>query len=467
MRTNRTALAAILAALSLCSCGKIQMFSRQEGKPIVFAAPASTAQPETKTSYESGTAQGAIYWNDGDIISIYCEQANIPDHPGKHVAPYVVSPKSDQNLGNLENYIPNALNWGTGPHTFYAFYPAPETPGAGSNYGVNGSTASFVIPAEQNYATKTVTGTTTTTTTLAPNMLYAPMVASTYIANTGGNGEAVPLYFKAGFTAFEFIVRVADADGELRLKEFTFTSAVTNLVAAKATATISGNSTKVSLGTPDLTDPGKVVTIPLGTNEAPLVLSGGNILVFTFFALGAEDIHQATVRFTTTSGFRQLALKYDETYFAAHPELKTEKRADAEGWLIFPKGKKISMAGFDVPGRFYIAFNNITIGGQPYEGKTPGTDWAFVLEEIELASATIGGHTVTDLGSDSGWDLVSYTLALEQAVINGQNVTNYSSDSAWKPVLEPIEDLPGITTGGQGYDNTKNPGTSWSLTVND
>ena len=466
MRIYRIALVAILAAVQLCSCSKSPLFSRQAGKPIVFAAPQATAQPETKTSYDSGTANGSIYWNDGDIISIYCAQANIPGS-NKHVAPYVVNPKSDQNQGTLENYIANALNWGTGAHTFYAFYPAPETPGADEvHYGISGSTASFVIPASQTPASKTVTGTTTTTTTLAPNMLYAPMVASTYIANTGGNGEAVPLYFKAGFTAFEFIVRVADADGELRLKEFTFTSAVTNLVAAKATATISGNSTSVSLGTPVLTDPGNVVTIPLGTQEAPLVLSGGNILVFTFFALGAEDIHQATVRFTTTSGYRQLALKYDETYFANHPELVTTNRADEYGWLIFPKGKKISMAGFDVPGRFYIAFNNITIGGQPYEGMTPGTDWAFVLEEIKLASATIGGQDVTNQNSDSDWDLVSYTLALEQAVINGQTVTNQSSDSPWAPILDPISTRPGVTTGGQGRE-TATPGTDWDLTVND
>ena len=501
MRSFRFILALVLGLTVAVSCGKEAEKQQEEGwKPggkIVFSA-GSAAQDITKTVYESGTAKGKIYWQEGDMVEISCVNDD-----GKELSSYSASPKE----GDATEIVlaplmeDESITWGTGAHSFYSLYPSPLINGA-AGFSLDADKVVLVMPDTQPpLNSTTVTESGVTTTTLSPNMVYAPLIASTQITDPTVVAS-VPLRYRAAFTAFEFIVKVADANGILRLKDFTFTSGGTVLAAASVSATIHGTGSDVYLSADDnflstafkgesvpnnqpegITWKGSsnsgngsgsnvagasamvsnVVTVPLGTEQNPFILTGDNILVFTVLTLSFEDIREVTVRFNTTNGYRSLGLKYDATYFANNRDaLISNGKADENGWMIFPKGKKNTFAGFNVPGHFYITYDDITIGGVPYEPVDPGAGWSFIFEELELGKAVINGQNVTQISAGGGvWSDVAYDIYLETAVINGQNVTTHNPDSAWEPILEPISNIH-IGSGGQPYENDNASGGNWS-----
>lgn len=394
--------AAMLLLLVAVACGKEEgKYSRHPGDMVVFSASGSD-QPVTRTIYASGTAMGVINWQEGDIIEISSDKAKTPG--GASTASYSVTP-SPENATNaiVANVAANGLAWGSGDHTFWAVYPSPSMDGA-EGYSIDASgRVSLVIPDTQAPADRSdATESGVTTTTLIPNMLYAPLISSTTVTNPGTSGDAVQLRFRAAFTAIEFVVKVAD--GELRLTDFTLSSAESMIAAASASATITGTGSDVTLTSPEMTGGSNVVTVPLGTAENPFILSNGNSLVFTVLALPFEDIRKVTVRFNTTTGYRQLALKYSAAFFAANKaDLIAEGKADEDGWMIFAKGEKTSLAGFNVPGYLYLAFNNITIGVSPYQQENYDVSWNLVPYDVDYERVDIDGQTVVTQGPDSGW----------------------------------------------------------------
>ena len=479
MRSFRFILALVLGLTVAGSCGKEAEKQQEEGwKPggkIVFSA-GSAVQDVTKTVYESGTAKGKIYWQEGDMVEISCVNDD-----GKELSSYSASPKEgDATEIVLAPMIEDeSIIWGTGAHSFYSLYPSPLMNGA-AGFSLDADKVVLVMPDTQPPLNSTsVTASGVTTTTMAPNMVYAPLIASTQIDNPA-LVASVPLRYRAAFTAFEFVVKVSDTNGELRLKDFTFTSGSTTLAFATATAIIKGTGSDVYLSKDGTSlepliwgDPvansqseenslGNTVTIPLGTEQNPFILTGGNILVFTVLTQAFEDIHKVTVRFNTTNGYRSLGLKYDATYFANNRDaLISNGKADENGWMIFPKGKKNTFVGFNVPGHFYITYDDITIGGVPYQPVDPGAGWSFIFEELELGKAVINGQNVTQISAGGGvWSDVAYDIYLETAVINGQNVTTHNPDSAWEPILEPISNIQ-IGSGGQPYENDNATGGNW------
>lgn len=480
MRSFRFILALVLGLTFAGSCGKEAEKQQEEGwKPggkIVFSA-GSAVQDVTKTVYESGTAKGKIYWQEGDMVEISCV-----NNDGKELSSYSASPKE----GDATEIVlaplmeDESITWGTGAHSFYSLYPSPLMNGA-AGFSLDADKVVLVMPDTQPpLNSTTVTESDVTTTTLSPNMVYAPLIASTQIDNPA-LVASVPLRYRAAFTAFEFVVKVSDTNGELRLKDFTFTSGSTTLTFATATALIKGTGSDVYLSqdgasleslTWDESVSGSqaeenslrnTVTIPLGTEQNPFILTGGNILVFTVLTQAFEDIREVTVRFNTTNGYRSLGLKYDATYFANNRDaLISNGKADENGWMIFPKGKKNTFVGFNVPGHFYITYDDITIGGVPYQPVDPGAGWNFIFEELELGKAVINGQNVTQISAGGGvWSDVAYDIYLETAVINGQNVTTHNPDSAWEPILEPISNIH-IGSGGQPYENDNASGGNWS-----
>lgn len=482
MRSFRFILALVLGLTVAASCGKEsgQQQQQEEGwKPggkIVFSA-GSAAQDVTKTIYESGTAKGKIYWQEGDMVEISCV-----NNDGKELSSYSASPKE----GDATEIVlaplmeDESITWGTGAHSFYSLYPSPLMNGA-AGFSLDADKVVLVMPDTQPpLNSTTVTESDVTTTTLSPNMVYAPLIASTQIDNPA-LVASVPLRYRAAFTAFEFVVKVSDTNGELRLKDFTFTSGSTTLTFATATALIKGTGSDVYLfqdkaslepltwgesvsgSQAEQKSLRNTVTIPLGTEQNPFILTGGNILVFTVLTQAFEDIREVTVRFNTTNGYRSLGLKYDATYFANNRDaLISNGKADENGWMIFPKGKKNTFVGFNVPGHFYITYDDITIGGVPYQPVDPGTGWNFIFKELELGKAVINGQNVTQISAGGGvWSSVVYDMFLETAVINGQNVTTHNPDSAWEPILEPISNIH-IGSGGQPYENDNASGGNWS-----
>ena len=71
--------------------------------------------------------------------------------------------------------------------------------------------------------------------------------------------------------------------------------------------------------------------------------------------------------------------------------------------MIFAKGEKTSLAGFNVPGYLYLAFNNITIGASPYQQENYDVSWNLVPYDVDYERVDIDGQTVVTQGPDSGW----------------------------------------------------------------
>ena len=429
MHKMRTA-ATVCLLLAAFACNKeASHFSRRPGDPIVFSA-GSASQAVTRIAYESGTGNGHLWWQDGDIVEICC----INDEETKQVS-YSASPSSgDATAPILLPAGSDLLTWGTGAHSFYAMYPSPQMDGA-EDFALDADEVTFVMPWTQTPAGHTeTTASDATTTTMNPNMVFAPLVASTQIANPSEGEDAVPLRFKAAFTAFEFVVKVAGADGELRLTDFTLSSAETTIAAASVTATINGTGSDVALSSPQITEGKKSITVPLGTASAPFVLSGNNTLVFTVLTLAFEDVHKVTVRFNTTTGYRQLALKYNTTYFAANSAtLIADGKADEDGWMIFPKGGKTTMSGFNVPGYFYIAYGEMTlIGGAPYQPGNPGTNWDLVPLDMSMDQVIVDGQSYYSHDVDTAWDFLLETVHYGEAEDPGQTIVPITPDEPWK-----------------------------------
>ena len=422
--------ATVCLLLAAFACNKeTSHFSRRPGDPIVFSA-GSASQTVTRTAYESGTGNGHLWWQEGDLVEICCV-----NNEGTKQARYSAAPSSgDATEPILAPVGGDMLTWGTGTHTFYAMYPSPEMEGA-EGFALDADEVTFVMPWTQSPAGHTeTTASGATTTTMNPDMVFAPLVASTQIVNPTEDEDAVRLRFKAAFTAFEFVVKVAGADGELRLTDFTLSSAETTIAAASVTATINGTGSDVALSSPEITEGKKSITVPLGTASAPFVLSGNNTLVFTVLALAFEDVHKVTVRFNTTTGYRQLALKYNTTYFAANSAtLIADGKADEDGWMIFPKGGKTTMSGFNVPGYFYIAYGEMTlVGGAPYQPGNPGTNWSLVPFDVSMDQVIVDGQYYDTHDVDTAWDYLLDPVSYVDPGTPGQTIVPVTPDEPWK-----------------------------------
>lgn len=461
---NRTIIL-IALAFTLVGCQKASVFSREPGKAVVFTTNTQN-QPATKTVYDSGTGKGTIYWVQDDEVGIYCAQATAPD--GSNFASYVLRPEEGSNAFKATLDIAgggNGLTWGTGSHTFYCLYPSPTWASAPTGTALSGNTVTTVIPAAQTGTPSEVTAGGVKTTTFAPDMRYASMIAST-VAASGGEGGAVTLDFKAHFTAFEFIIQ-ADDSADLDLTTFKLSS-TSNVLAATATATISGTGTDVTAATTSTTNENNTITFTLGTNETPFILEksepgSSHYVILTVLALAKENITNVTLRFNTVSGYRSLALKYADDYFAAHrTALIDEGKANADGYLIFPAGKKISMAGFSVPGILLVTFSDIVIGGQYLADAAPDWKWMLDLDKVLIDPiSALQPYGSEDPGTT--WRWVLYDMDLEEFVVNGQYITDANTTGAgWKPLLNNVS-TGTFTNGGQPYADDNNPGSDWTI----
>ena len=408
MRIKKVTAAACLL-LAAVSCGKQEqqeegVYSRRPGDEVVFST-GDGDQPVTKTAYAPGTGQGTINWQEGDLIMVASDLARTPE--GESFAHYAITPSgTDATNAVLSNVAPHGLRWGEGVHTFWGLYPSPQMDGAENFVLEEGGGVTLVMPATQAPVGRSdVTASGVTTTTLAPNMLYAPLIACTQVDNTNGGSDAIPLRFKAAFTAFEIVIGVAQADSQLSFSELTVSSAETNLCDEAAWGQTAGTDSDVAFSDFSYDTPARSITVPLETNGEPIVVTAGNKLVVTVFALAFENIHKVTLRFVTERGPREMSLKYSADYFAANrTALISQGKADEDGWLIFSKGKKISMKGFDQPGGFFIRYGDITIGNAPYSEVDPDSGWSIVYYDTSYNN-TADGHSFVDQNPDDGWDL--------------------------------------------------------------
>lgn len=192
-------LAAVAAiALMAASCEK---FEGTKGSQVKFNAGISDG-PKTKAEYgplTTGATSQPIYWLEGDVITVYCNQcdgAKVKDYVVDEVKP---SGTSSNSWAHIDNVGEHGLIWGTGTHHFYALYPSVNTSGVVAT--INNNIITCNIPASQGHGT--ISG--TTTKVVPPDMKNMYMVAQNEI-EAGETGDPVFLDFLPLSTALEFTI---------------------------------------------------------------------------------------------------------------------------------------------------------------------------------------------------------------------------------------------------------------------
>lgn len=141
LKTILSALVMGVVAISLTGCQNEEE-TYAFGKGISFKG--TSESHSTRAAYTGAATSGAITWNNGDKIRIYCEQSN---KPASHYSDYTITGTSP--TGSITNEgKTDSLCWGNNvEHTFYAVYPSPESPWVSS---IAGMTVTGTVQAKQN-----------------------------------------------------------------------------------------------------------------------------------------------------------------------------------------------------------------------------------------------------------------------------------------------------------------------------
>ena len=169
--------------------------------------------PESRTAFGNGTTTPdgkwncPIYWEYGDKVRVYCEQAS---EPAAKAANYEVvwsdyTEGDTQRTGSLRNADGTPLCWGNGgqEHTFYAFYPASAAEANTANGKVTAE-----VPKEQSI-TEWKQDPTTKKWTGTPDMDRAYMRAAATVS-PDSVGNPVTLRFSPITTALQISLRASD-----------------------------------------------------------------------------------------------------------------------------------------------------------------------------------------------------------------------------------------------------------------
>lgn len=292
-------LTAAAVSATFVSCQKDFLFiSVKDGAPVMFSTVSGrAANSETKAVY-SGTVSGGeedIYWQEGDLVRIYCAQVSEPD---TKYADYKVSSAENKKATielNANNEI--GLRWNanvSADHSFYAVYPSPYASGICTD--ITGNTITGILPQSQNTKSDALTG-SNGKYVLAPDLKWQLMTAgpATYKFSTFPALGSVFLYFTPVTTAIQFTL-TNHTRNALNIKSVSLIS---------ASAMLNGNFTYTIAGTPSCSfsgtasDSNKKVdivfedTVKLAYDED---IDKCGKLTFTFFALPISDLNDLTFR---------------------------------------------------------------------------------------------------------------------------------------------------------------------------
>jgi len=310
---NSTIITVAACLLAVVSCQKTNSISRND-KDILFSAGAEGVENslETKASYAgyveeiSGKKYEPIFWTEGDVISIYCEQVS---EPANKFADYRISEVSstDKTIANIQlnsNSTSIGLRWGdeTQGHDFFGVFPGTNVGGI-CNY-ISGKTISGSLARSQNTLSGALSGSVSEGYTLAPDMKWMLM---------HGHAE--------GLTRDDF-----PETGKVFIKfqpltsaiQFTITNSVSNNLVISQLDLIS-NSTQISgkyiisdvkntadgfpvvtTGEESITDDQKKVTLDF--SSAPVTIAKDKTFTFTFFLLPISDVQDLKFRITRSDG---------------------------------------------------------------------------------------------------------------------------------------------------------------------
>lgn len=324
----------VASLLAVCACTKNDPRLPEFGKTVQFSTNGESKANGTKAYYpglDSTEHSGKIFWENGDVVRIYCAQSS---SPSSHIADYV-SGASDPQTGYTKLTSEPGLAWGTGSHIFYAVYPSPLTEGkSGDSLAPDqGSECSLLghIPASQSISAKgSATIAEVSGYYTQPDMTHLYMVSKTEATPTA---EAVDLSFKSIVTAIRFVIKNTGEDNWLALYEASLTSPSSSLC----------GDFKADLGNWDPSQssyPGctseqtgdKTVTVSLGKDG--LSVAPGGVIAITFILPPTQDFNDLTLTLTIEDGAK------------ITKELKSSKTGQ---WFTFAQNK-LSYATMSVDG---------------------------------------------------------------------------------------------------------------------
>ena len=280
------------------SCGKMGLlYPRTPGSRIVFGTStrhgastkaAYTGDPDPTTKYQK------ISWEEGDLIRIFCAQAEMPGHEpgtsGEHFADYRVTggvtSSGISSSAKIEPTGEDYLTWGEAGETHYfsALYPAPTNT---SGTSVSENTVTCCLPDVQTNGG--VSGTDPQIAAVNKNYLFLAGYGEGKMEYKDGD-EPVNIYFDPAVTTFEFTLESVFENGPMTIKSAGITTMADNFLTGSYDVNvfqrINGETETgiVTLQKGDITQPtsgSKTITM----NFSPSVsVEKGKKFTFTLFA---------------------------------------------------------------------------------------------------------------------------------------------------------------------------------------
>ena len=351
----------ILPALLLLttSCGKMGLlYPRTPGSRIVFGTStrhgastkaAYTGEPDPTTRYQK------INWEEGDLIRIFCAQAEMPgQEPGtsdKHFADYKVATDGVSPFGTtgssakIEPTGEDYLTWGEAGETHYfsALYPAPTNT---SGTSVSENTVTCCLPDVQTNGG--VSGTDPQIAAVNKDYLFLAGYGEGKMEYKDGD-EPVNIYFDPAVTTFEFTLESVFESGPMTIKSAGITTTADNeltgtydvYVKDKIDGATSGEFK--TLSTSDVThknDGSKTITM----NFSPSVsVEKDKEFTFTLFAQPGCDITKLTFWMIDDNNIkRSFPFKYTDSYTEADHK-------GPDNWVKFTAFHKARIKGLMAP----------------------------------------------------------------------------------------------------------------------
>ncbi|MBR3773862.1 MAG: hypothetical protein IKK86_05470 [Alistipes sp.] len=363
----------------------------------------------------------AIDWvNDTDLVQIYYDQGA----EGNNTVSYKIVEGSEtvndetKTFSYLQKMSANGLQWGsgTGDHTFYAMYPAPEmikesTLAQGIN--MTGTTLNGYVPQAQNpvSVTKDANG----NYVAAPDMTYAYMAAKETVKSPQGS---VPLTFVPIVTAVEIELVVPETAGggtgvvvpvqiaEIKVEGSgiagAFTADLLSWTGTYPACTNIANTETVTTNAIDL------ITIPVWQDSKPITLTAGKSLTFTVFLRPGTKYTNLKVSISPNGagyvGKQMTGLNINQHFKTIINNVKLPAvgvAIDASKWMsqLDPatQMKKLSLPG--TGGSFSYNYNSSNPGWYKQQTLTFEQQWAAGIRAFEIVSERPSSAS-TSLGTE-------------------------------------------------------------------
>ena len=328
----------VLASVALVSCQNddYEFGDNRPARPgdeIVFGGRMeykSTRTDNTRTVYgDKGNTGTEIKWYQGDMVRIYCAEANLGENGGdQKYCDYQVTDFITALGGNNSNPIDGkyetnhstglrtpdgstGLCWGTGAHDFYALYPSPamlnkngEDNVVVNSLKIEGKTVTAYLPNLQ--APSAFVAPTTDAEsknkhyTIHPAMRYAYMVASATGKQPTDNN--VSLTFNPIITAVEMtIVNGGNATIE-GVQMVSLSSENTTICGEFSVEDVSVDVKDMTIKHSSSGDSYNIVSVPVAETGKTIDLNPGDTLTFTAFLALNADLNKITTTIVYANG---------------------------------------------------------------------------------------------------------------------------------------------------------------------